>query len=296
MTLIIRMPSSYVYLAGSASVKTTVAAGGEVAIFISDNNGLDWKEVQKFSASGSEKLDLKKFIFRRYDYRLKIVLKGAGTGLDELTLTHDIQHSQRPLPALGQGSNTISFSTGPQTGTITIEGSVHPENAGKQLVCADFHPELVNVAPALLQVNGKGTVTFPIATPGDMKALRFGSNFRARDKADAWDYQVSLDGGKTFKTIDRAAGPTGGDSKYVTFTEIPAGTRSALVRFSGNAAMATCMFAFRIDADYAEPNGGFRPVKVTYVWDEAGKEMRSEHVAKSEQEHLIRSTAPQSRR
>jgi hypothetical protein len=283
-TLIIRMPSSYVYLSGSVALKTAVGSGGEMSVFLSDNNGLDWKEIQKYTASGNEKLDLKKFVFRRYDYRLKIVMKGAGTGLDELVITHDIQHSQRPLAALAQGSNTITFSTGPQTGTITLEGSVHPETAPKQLIATDFHPELVNVNAALLQVNGKGTVTFPVSTPGDMKALRFGCNYRARDKADAWEYQVSLDGGKTFKTLDRAAGPTNGDSKYIAFSDIPAGTHSALVRFAGTAAVTTCMFGFRIDADYVEPNGGFRPVKITYVWDEDGKEKQSVHVAKSEQD------------
>src|SRR5262249_18618156 len=43
-TLIIRMPSSYVYLGGTAHVKATIGTGGEVAIFLSDNNGLDWKD------------------------------------------------------------------------------------------------------------------------------------------------------------------------------------------------------------------------------------------------------------
>ena len=56
---------------------------------------------------------------RRYDYRLKFVLRGRGTGLERLRITHDIQHSQRALPALGQGRNRISFSAGPAEGTIT---------------------------------------------------------------------------------------------------------------------------------------------------------------------------------
>ena len=31
---------------------------------------------------------------------LKFEMTGAGTGLDALSIRHDIQHSQRPLPAL----------------------------------------------------------------------------------------------------------------------------------------------------------------------------------------------------
>jgi hypothetical protein len=35
----------------------------------------------------------------------------------------------------------------------------------------------------------------------------------------------------------------------------------------------------RIDADDRQPHGGFRPVKVTYVWEEGGLEKRDVHVA-----------------
>ena len=59
----------------------------------------------------------------------------------------------------------------------------------------------------------------------------------------------------------------------------PAGTRSALVRFSGTQRNTAMLFNVRIDADYTEPHGGFRPVKVTYVWQEAGREKRDVHVA-----------------
>jgi hypothetical protein len=35
----------------------------------------------------------------------------------------------------------------------------------------------------------------------------------------------------------------------------------------------------RIDADYKQPHGGFRPVKITYVWEEGGLEKKDVHVA-----------------
>lgn len=37
----------------------------------------------------------------------------------------------------------------------------------------------------------------------------------------------------------------------------------------------------RIDADYQEPAGGFRPIQVTYVWEEGGLEKKDVHVARS---------------
>ena len=70
-----------------------------------------------------------------------------------------------------------------------------------------------------------------------------------------------------------------GFSKYVTFTQVPKGTRSALVRFAGSQRNTTGIFGLRVDADYTEPAGGFRPVTVTYAWTEDGKAKQDVHVA-----------------
>jgi len=44
------------------------------------------------------------------------------------------------------------------------------------------------------------------------------------------------------------------------------------------------IFNHRIDAYYTEPFGGFRPVKVTYLWEEGGIEKKDEHVARAAKE------------
>ncbi|MCS6862136.1 MAG: hypothetical protein NZT92_17670, partial [Abditibacteriales bacterium] len=281
----VRMPSSYVYLTGTLTFNAVVGSGGEVVALFSDNNGLDWKELRRVTASGDQTIDLKPLVLRRYDYRLRFVLKGKGTGLDALKVVHDIQHSQRVLPALTQGKNTITFSVGAQEGTITIEGSLNPDHKGKQLLYTDFHPILNNVEERLMRVKGaQGDVTFPIHTPGDMVRLRLGGHYRARDAKDGWDIQVSFDEGKTFKTVDRFGGPTPGHCKYLTVSDIPPGTRKALVRWSGQQRNTTCAFSLRIDADYQQPHGGFRPVRITYVWEERGIEKRHVHIARQPRE------------
>lgn len=284
--LVVRMPSSYVYLGGEITCKAAVGEGGEIAVAFSDNHGLDWKELAKLAA-GENKIDLKPHIQRRYDYRVRFTLKGKGTGLDALKFFNDIQHSQRPLPALGQGENKIAFSAGAQEGTITLEASTVPGVKGKQLVYTDFHPIVNNLGDSELPVKGEaGEITFTVNTPGDMTRLRFGTHYRARDKRDGWDYQVSFDAGKTFKTVERASGPTARDVKYTTFGEIPAGTRAAQVRFAGtNHGSATLIMGFRIDADYREPNGAFLPVKVTYLWEENGQPKQDVHVAKAAEDN-----------
>ena len=282
--LVVRMPTSYVYLGGTLSFAAVVGAGGSVAVAFSDNNGLDWKDVTAVSASGDQTVDLKPLVFRRYDYRLKFTLKGKGTGLDSMRITHDIQHSQRPLPALGEGKNTITFAAEPQEGTITIEGSTDLKNKGKQLVYRDFHPELKNIKDDVLALSANdGSLTFPIETPGDMTRIRIGTFYRARDAKDQWDAQISFDGGQSFKSLGLCQGPKVFAEKAFR-VDAPAGTRKALVRFVGSQRTVAMFFNLRIDADYKEPLGGFRPVKVTYVWDEGGAEKRDVHVAKSPQE------------
>jgi hypothetical protein len=280
--MILRMPSSYVYLTGKLMLMAAVGNGGSIAVSFSDNNGLDWKPLARISTAGSQQLDLTERVLRRYDYHLKFEFHGQGTGLDSLKIVHDIQHSQRPLPALAEGSNTITFSAGPPEGTVTVEGAVNPAAKGKQLHYTDFHPEVSGFEPNLfIGPTGKGFITFPVSTPGDLVRLRFGAHYRARDAQDGLDYQVSLDQGKTWRTADRAAGPTAGDCKYIVVGDVPPGLRQALVRFAGTSRNATGIFNFRIDADYREPHGGFRPVKVTYTWQENRQDKQHVHMART---------------
>jgi hypothetical protein len=84
--------------------------------------------------------------------------------------------------------------------------------------------------------------------------------------------------------VDRTAGPWQGCCKYVIVGDVPPGAKSAQVRYAGQQRNTTCLFDLRIDADYKEPNGGFRPVKVTYVWDENGAEKKDVHVAQKAEE------------
>ena len=65
------------------------------------------------------------------------------------------------------------------------------------------------------------------------------------------------------------------------FRPIP---RPQEVGWAGTQRNTTCLFLLRIDADYAQPQGGFRPVKVSYVWEEGGLEKKDVHVARSPQE------------
>jgi hypothetical protein len=277
--LILRMPTSYVYLSGQLSLQAVIGEGGEISVSLSDNNGLDWKDVAKISASGSQNIDLKPFVFRRYDYRLKFTLKGKGTGIDALKISHDVQHSQRPLPAFAQGENKISFEAGAAEGTITIDGNFGKHD-GKQRNYTELHPQIAGMSDGV-PAGADGSITFPIETPGDMSRIRMSAGARNGNGNDSssWDLQVSFDDGKSFKSVGQVAAAPSGNSTYAVFAEVPKGTRKALARFTGHKNGDTRLLAFRVDADYKEPNGGFAPVKITYTWDEDGKEKQDIHIA-----------------
>jgi hypothetical protein len=310
--LIIRMPSSYVYLSGTLDLAAVVPAGGQIIVSFSDNNGLDWTPIKNLTRSGTQTIDLKALVFRRYDYQLEFELSGAGTGLDRISVRHDIQHSQRPLPALTQGQNTITFSADAGNcgagfqpaapagssqdgrsakpiaeGTITFEGSTLLKNRGKQVLYTDYHPQQENIGEPMISVKGaKGSITFPVTTPGAMRRLRLFAFYRARAEGDHWVVSVSFDGGKTFQDVGHLDGPFRAMGQQFAI-DAPPRTTSALVRFTGTRVDEAMLFNVRIDADYEEPHGGFRPIKITYLWEESGQPRQDIHIARTPSENYV---------
>jgi hypothetical protein len=206
-----------------------------------------------------------------------------------LKISNEIQHSQRPLPILEQGENTITFSTGPHEGTVTVEGACSPETAqGKNVSYKDFQPVVNNLGEAGLIVDekkGTGDITYKVDAPADINWLTIMTHYRARDARGGWDVQLSYDDGKTFASVIKCPGPTPASGRFVEVKDVPAGVKTVYVKWvgtsGGNAAM---LFNTRIDTHYRLPAGGFRPVKVTYAWEESGLEKTDEHVAKEASE------------
>jgi len=288
--LVLRMPSSYVYLGGTIALRPIITKG-TVTVSISRNQGLDWEELAKYDTTpvAPVEIDLSKNIRRDYDYRLKFTLSGAA-GLDSVRISQRIQHAQTPLPALAEGKNTITFTADSTEGTITYEGNMDPEQAHQHqaLAYTDFHPVVEGLSTSLLRVGdtGKGTATFTLATPGDLKRVRMSMHYRARDKngKDGYDAELSFDSGKTWQPVAKFDNGQPANVRYATYSDVPAGVREAQLRLSGYQKNTACIFGLRVDADYTEPHGGFRPVKITYLWEENGIAKQDVHIAKSPQE------------
>jgi hypothetical protein len=149
----------------------------------------------------------------------------------------------------------------------------------KQLSIKDFHPVLHNAELRWARPKGKGDVTFKIPAPGEIVRVRMNLGYRCRDPRDAYTVWLSFDDGKTFRQAAYITGPSPGCTQYLTFSDVPAGARAAVVKLEGKEVNTACLFGLRIDVDYREPAGGFRPVRITYVWDEEGKERTDVHIA-----------------
>jgi hypothetical protein len=282
-SFVLRFPCSYVYVKGSAAVKTT----GPVTVSISDTNGVSWKEVTKLAA-GENTVDLTPLIKRRYDFRLKFDLDG-GAKVESIKTALDFQCSQAALPVIDEGENRMNFSAGAQEGTITIQGSTDPDGAKKlgQVSVADFKPELKGITDRLaVGDSGTGDAIFDVATPGEMTRIRLSAVWRARDKADGFQLSYSTDGGTTYTPVKdgQLEGGTKGLSRYLVIDNLPAGTKAAKVKISGTQRNTAVLWDFAINADYKEPAGAFKPVKITYTWEESGQAKTFEHIAKTPQD------------
>ena len=286
--LVIPMSSSYVFLSGALGGRF-VKGGSEdtIGADISLNDGLDWIPIWEAQDTGAQEvnIDLTAHVRRRYRYLLRIRISGkaASSGVESLVLHHSIQHAQRALPRLGPGDNLITVtSPDPALATITREGSFGPRAGG--LSHADFHPgvsglkELPEFRALFLSGGERGTLTFPVETPGDVAAVRFGGSFRSLDPIGSIRLLVSDDEGESWKEAKTIPGPFVGYSRYVRFTDVAPGTRRVLVRYelNGREQLGVGIFVFRVDVDYHDPLAGPRPVKVTYDWREGGAGARKD--------------------
>jgi hypothetical protein len=284
---VIAMTSPYVYLDGRLRIKAVALTERDrVRVSVSTNNGrtfLPLAVAEATVATGAEVLmDLGPQVFRRYAYWLKveIVASSPGSaGIDSLVLENDIQHAPRTLPRLARGKTTITVAAGddPALATRTIACRITPDatfrkNETTRTMGVTFDNLEVRDGSCWWK-GGKGVMTVPVTTPGDLVALRFSAQVRVRDAKDIVHATVSTDHGATWRDAATITGPTQGTTRSFKVGNWPAGTRAALLRFELTGRNTTGIISFRVDADYRDPlaTGTPRPVRVVHRWTEAGQ-------------------------
>jgi hypothetical protein len=284
--LVIRLASPYVYLGGRLTLKAVRKSDADkVAVSISTNNGRTFMPLWTADHTGSRDavIDLSEKIYRRYAYWLKLEFASVtpdGAGLDAFAVENDIQHAPRTLPWLGQGANTITVAADhdpaiawqPITCRITPDPRfAKNESTGSMGVVFE---NLEVQDGSCWWRSGVGAMTVPIRTPGELTALSFSTQYRARGPKDVIRVLLSFDEGQTWSEAAKLTGPTPGKTEYHRVPRLPEGHTKALLRYELTGNNTVGILSFRIDADHKDPRAAaaFRPFDVVYRWKENGQE------------------------
>ena len=183
--VVIPMISPYVDLGGRVRVKTVRRTEADrVSLALSTDNGRRFQTLWNAPVGVHEAtIDLGEAILRRYAYWLKVEIDPAtpgadGAGIDELEVVSDFQHAPRTLPWLGRGRNTITVACDgdPALATRTIACRITPDTAfTRNETTGTLGVEFDNLDVrdgGCWWKNGVGTMTVPVAVPGDLATLR----------------------------------------------------------------------------------------------------------------------------
>jgi len=272
------MVSPYVYLGGRLRLKATGrSAGDKLTVSISTNNGRSFTEIYSalIDRPTEATIDLKEKIFRRYAYWLRIELAGAA-GLGTFQVDNDFQHAPRTLPWLGKGKNTITVAADadPAIATRTISCRITSDPSfDKNETSSTMGVVFDNVDlryDACWWKGGTGMMTVPVETPGDLAALGFSAQIRARSEKDRIRVAASTDNGRTWREVARMVGPTQGRTEHFRVSKWPPRTRKVLLRFEMTGNNTAGVQSFRVDADYRDPMASktVRPFRVVHRWQE----------------------------
>ena len=157
---------------------------------------------------------------------------------------------------------------------------------------------LKNMEPQHFRVKGTpAAATFAIATPGRHDAAAaWAATTASATSATAGTCRSPSMAARRSRRVDHTAGPTRASASTRPSGDIPAGTRAAAGPLVGPAAQHDLPVPAAHRCRLRQPCGGFRPVKVTYVWEEGGLEKKDVHVAQQRRRRPIRSSAGRSPR
>jgi hypothetical protein len=279
---LIPMTSPYVVLGGRMRLKSVRPGDSDgVTLSLSTSNGRRFTTLWTAPVGAHEAtIDLGETVLRRYDYTLRLEIRGAA-GIDALAIESDFQHAPRTLPWLARGRNTITVAAddayGRALATRTVSCRITPEDSfTKNETTASMGVAFDNLDVrdgSCWWKRGVGTMTVPIAVPGDLVALRLSAQARARGVKDQVALRASADGGRTWRDLDAIHGPTPGTTRSFRFDAWPPGTRELLLQFALSGNNTIGLMSFRVDADYRDPLAAedFRPFRVVHRWREEGR-------------------------
>lgn len=260
-------------------------AADAAAIEISTTNGLTWTRVWQAESTGRlrAQLPLIDQVNGAYEILVRVSLRAAATAsdvrLESLKITTTTMLNSKTQPALRLGKNTVHVGAGDPSDTIVLWPELQRDRykpwvvAERNLGTRAEHPGYTGVLFAA-QPQEEAFMVYRLDAPADMTRLVYGGRFYNRAPQAEIRLAHSLDDGQTWVETYALTStePPWDVVHYETVDALPPGTRSALVRYRLQASQAgptACsIYAVRMEANHVPIAPGFRPLDVTFRWNE----------------------------
>jgi len=259
------------------------------SISISTTNGLTWNEVWKNEGVGDipVNLALGKEVNGAYEVLVKVSLMGrdnpADACLEHIEFETKTMLNSSTQPRLLLGKNTVYVGRGDQTESIVIWPDLQGESYKPYIVEEkNIHSEPKHIGYQgvmhAVKANEDAYVVFKVEVPADIAQINYGGRFYNRAPKSHIDLLHSFDDGKTWVrsySLDKID-PPWDVIHYQKVTDIPARTQSVLFKYLLNSSAAgtdACsIYSVRMEVNYKPKVAQFKPVEVTFNWNEVQKD------------------------
>jgi hypothetical protein len=272
---------SMIFKIDGANVITSMKIRGQVgrpaSVSVSTVNGWIWKEVAKVTNT----VDLN--ILNEVNGAYEVLVKLSPAVVRDLQFETTTMLNTKAQPKLNIGKNTIFLGAGEQTESIVFWPDLQGDGykpyifEEQNIATKKDHPGYMGVMHA--KKGGEPAyVVFKIDAPQPIVSVTYGGRLYNRAGGSRIDLLHSFDQGKTWTrsySLTNTVQPWD-VIRYETVKNIPAGSRSVLVKYlmdSPEAGTGACsLYAVRMEVNHRPAEQGFKPIQVTFGWSERQKD------------------------
>jgi hypothetical protein len=280
-------PAEAVFKIEGANVITSMKIDAEfhrqsgddrASISISTNNGMTWSDHYTAEAIGSDhaRIQLIEPVNGAYEVLVKVQLQArsapADARLTSIRFDTITALNSKTQPQLNIGRNTIYIGAEEQTESIVVWPELQndrylPHVVESHNVKTREQHEGWNGVMGVVDKSSPGHIVFRIDAPWDITRLTQGARMYVRNRNARIDFLHSFDDGKTWQQSHSFADTEQpwDDIHHQITEEIPAGTRSVLVKYVLNDAS---LYSVRMEVNHKPANETFKPIEVSFNWSE----------------------------
>ncbi|MBA4386593.1 MAG: hypothetical protein C0404_01350 [Verrucomicrobia bacterium] len=252
------------------SVRIRARSSGKVLFTISGNGGVSWTPVKLESKDGVLEGIAEEAVAGRVSCLIKAVFSGHD-GLDDLEILTTTQINQRTLPALRLGRNNVVAASDENLEYVILAPRLTAEQHTGESYRASGWLSVTKPGwtdASIQATNEEAELVLLAETPRDIKHLRLKCTAKLPNPAGALTMDASYDNGRTWRELGVFSfkGVPYDIRQSVDTTNIPAGTRKALLRYRA-APAGNGLVSVVAEAGYesARARGAY---DVTYTWEE----------------------------